>query len=349
MVNIEDTLVSIDADIATYWQDILDLEADYLSTNGKYAQAVSTHNTLPMDGVGLAPENLTDSPTDQNEDWDNLVTLPATMKASLTLDVYQTANTWGWVAIFEATINGVLWTKSIDQGSWGRDRVWYADDRAAMDTLVASAEACWTMNETSGTRYDTFGINHLTDYNTVGYTANAIQGNAATFDPDNDEYLKFTTDIFGTDTSFTLCGWFYIDTTVYGDKNQKIMQFLSGSSERGYIEWYVGSPNKIKNKLFNKEEKNITTVDAEPDEWHFVEYYYDSVNGSIGGSLDNKDRFEALGVTFTESSIDSMVLGALKTGSDPSVRLDQWCLFNKLLTRTELNFLYNEGEGREPS
>jgi len=347
-VNVENTLAAIDVDIATYWQDILDLEADYLVANGKYAQAVATHDTLPVDGEGSAPENLADSPTDQVEDWDDLVILPNTIDCSLALDVYQTANAWGWVAIFEATINGVTWRKMLDQGSWGRDRVWYADNTDAEDTLLAAAQACWTMNETSGTRYDSISTNHLTDYNTVGYTANGVVGNAAVFDPDNDEHLGVIASLFANDVDFTLCGWFYLDTSTSGHKNQKIFRLLEGTSEKGKCEW-ENDPHDMKFKLFNKEAKDAVppTGVVEPEIWHFVECYYDSANGTIGISVDLGDRVESATVSFDEDKIDRLHFGALKTGNEVTVHLDQWCLFDKVITLTERSYLYNKSAGRE--
>jgi len=346
-VNIETTLAAVDVDIATYWQDILDLEADYLVANGKYAQALSTHDTVPEDGNGTAPENLADSPTDQTEDWEDLVTLPATMACALALDVYQTANAWGWVATFDVRLNGVIWRRQDDQGPLGRDRDWFAWDGDALDTLEIAALACWTMNETSGTRYDSIGTNHLTEYNTVPYTANAVVGNAAVFYPANKEYFGLNTDLFSSNADFTLCGWVYFDTTVSGDKNQKIMQLFEDGREKGKIEWDARSP-KFKFKLFNKEVSDFTPVDAVPDTWMFLEYYYDSANGAIGGSFNNGDCTEEITVDFVEDSINKIKFGAMKTRVDPIVRLDQWCLFDKLLTRTELNYLYNDGNGREP-
>jgi len=339
---IEATLAAVDVDIATYWQDIVDLEADYLVANGKYAQGLSTHDTLPADGNATAPDNLADSPTDQAEDWNDLVTLPNTMDCALILDVYQTASEWGWVAIFELTLDDVIWRKMVDMGPLGRDRDWYPDIGDAQDVLEISALACWSMDETSGVRYDSISTNHLSDYNTVGYNPVGVVDGAATFDPDSEEYLQASTSLFANDIDFTITGWFLIDDTVYGNKNQKIMQLLENTSEKGKIEWAQGTPNTIKAKLFNKEEDEITSQLAPlPNRWHFIEYYYDSANSVVGGSLNNGDRFEESGVSFDEDTIDKIKFGAIKTGSDPIVHLDRWCMFDKLLTRTELSYLYN--------
>lgn len=56
---------------------------------------------------------------------------------------------------------------------------------ALTDNLVSY----WKLNEPSGTRYDCFGSNHLTDNNTVG-NATGVISNGADFELSNSEYLS---------------------------------------------------------------------------------------------------------------------------------------------------------------
>lgn len=48
----------------------------------------------------------------------------------------------------------------------------------------------WKLDESSGTRYDAFGSNDLTDNNTVGQGTGTVYTNAADFESSNSEYLS---------------------------------------------------------------------------------------------------------------------------------------------------------------
>ena len=71
-------------------------------------------------------------------------------------------------------------------------------------SLLTGLVSWWNLDETSGTRADSVGSNHLTDVNTVGYAAGKI-GNAASFVAANNETLSTETALFEDD--FTLSMW----------------------------------------------------------------------------------------------------------------------------------------------
>lgn len=345
-INIQNTLDNIDMELATYWQDILDMQSTYYTQHGSFVQCHRTHSILPVDGIGSSPDTLDYTLSDQIESWNDLISLPITLKAALTIDVYKTTTVWGWLVTFEVLLNGVIWKKILDQGPFNWDRSWYADDGSAQESLE-DIIAHWTLNELSGTRYDSIDTNHLTDYNTVPYTANALLGNAAMFRPANEEYLGRYTNLFANNVDFTVCGWFYIDTTGSENKTQIILRLLENDVGHGWIEWYPGVDPSLKIKLFDAEKTGNGIAMVPANTWHFIEYYYDSINGTLGASLNNGDRFEVTGIIYLEGIINRLLFGALKTGDKPSVRLDHWCFFNRLFTRTELNYLYNNGAARE--
>ncbi len=87
----------------------------------------------------------------------------------------------------------------------------------------------WKLDEASGTRYDAFGSNDLTDNNTVGQltgisSADAPYGEAADFERDNSEYLTRAdnADLSGGAKSFTISFWFQCETI----NTSSVQQFL---------------------------------------------------------------------------------------------------------------------------
>ncbi len=84
---------------------------------------------------------------------------------------------------------------------------------SAHASLLVDLVAYWRMEETSGTRFDSIGSNHLTDNNTVT-SAPGISGTAAKFTAANQEYLSSAdnADLSMGNLSFSLTGWVYKTT-----------------------------------------------------------------------------------------------------------------------------------------
>jgi hypothetical protein len=82
------------------------------------------------------------------------------------------------------------------------------------DSLLTDLVAWWSLDEESGTRYDSHASYDLTDNNTVGYISGK-QGNAADFVHANDEYLS-AADIsapWSANSDMTIAAWIKIDTS----------------------------------------------------------------------------------------------------------------------------------------
>lgn len=75
----------------------------------------------------------------------------------------------------------------------------------------------WKLEEASGTRFDSFGSNHLTDNNTVGQAAGKV-GNAAQFIAGNSEYLSISDNpgISTGDIDFSIACGAYLDSDATG-------------------------------------------------------------------------------------------------------------------------------------
>lgn len=116
---------------------------------------------------------------------------------------------------------------------------------ALRDSMVS----WWELNETSGTRNDSHGTNHLTDNNTVLY-ATGVQGNGADFEDANSEYLNIADgsqsglDLTG-DRSFSL--WVKPETTPTGGAGMAFFYKWAASQQQyGMIYVDVAGTKKIR-------------------------------------------------------------------------------------------------------
>jgi len=195
----------------------------------------------------------------------------------------------------------------------------------------------WPMNETSGTRYDVHGSNHLGDNNTVGYTA-GVHGYAADFVSANSETLTHTTlGLGGGD--WTLVGWFRLDTT--GQWCRLANEWGSLSSEMGYS-LDVSSGNQLRGRVSGGD-VYWTAATLSSGVWYFCAARYDSGSGEVGVSLNGGAWAEAVktsaayGFTFSvaRETSDYEDISACLVGA-----------FNTPLTSAHLAWLYNGGAGR---
>jgi hypothetical protein len=105
------TTDQIDAVVSALWPGVVAQQGDYHAANGAYYQMLWTHKAPPASGK--APDNLVARPTDQPASA--IQGLPATMRSRMRVDTYGKPD--GWTMILEATIDGEVWTRSIDCGT----------------------------------------------------------------------------------------------------------------------------------------------------------------------------------------------------------------------------------------
>lgn len=102
-------------------------------------------------------------------------------------------------------------------------------------TLINGLLSVFKYSEESGTRFDSYGSNHLTDVNTVGFAA-GMHGIAASFVAANLESLSCLT-FLGTDTSWTLATWVrFTDTlrhTIFDSGNDGNVYVRAGIDPHG--------------------------------------------------------------------------------------------------------------------
>lgn len=105
-----ETTDQIDAVISALWTGVVAQQDAYYAANGAYYQMLWTHSEPPSEPT--APDSLGDRPTDQPAS--PIQGLPATMRSRMRIDTY--GKPQGWSMTLEASIDGALWSRSIDCG-----------------------------------------------------------------------------------------------------------------------------------------------------------------------------------------------------------------------------------------
>jgi len=142
----------------------------------------------------------------------------------------------------------------------------------------------WSLDETSGTRYDGYGNFDLTDNNTVGYAA-GLQGNAASFVRANSEYLSVASDAalnlgsgaFWMGVCFKRTGTGSYDVLMAKRGNEGGNEYYLSATNGDYLDWYVLS-----------DYYTITGNDTvSSGAWHAAQVWRDTGAGQICVQLDS--------------------------------------------------------------
>lgn len=216
---------------------------------------------------------------------------------------------------------------------------------------TGSLVAWWSLDETSGTRNDSHGANHLTDNNTVGY-ASGKKSNAANFIAANSEYLAINDNAalsIGSSVNMTIGAWVYLTSKsgnihIGGKRSATVAEYrllYNSSNDRFEFQGNNGT--------------TTTTVTAI----------------SFGSPSLNTWYFVTAGNSTSSSDLWIQVNAGTRNVSDPSISLiqdntvpftigstggssafmdgniDEMFVYKKYLTGDEVTWLYNSGNGRE--
>jgi len=206
-------------------------------------------------------------------------------------------------------------------------------------SLATDLVSYWELEEASGTRFDSHGANDLTDNNTVGQAAGKI-GDGADFGAGNREYLSKTLGSTGLEltTSFSVAFWVKLETSAL----QAFYQ--SGTNNNRWVIQHFGG------NLFFTEDNiaDFVSIGTLPvGTFAHVAVTKDGNAASnlkiyLNGSLD---RTFSCGTVATPTG--SAWVGAY--GSTPGRYcdgvLDEFGIWSKALTSTEVSDLYNSGAG----
>lgn len=212
--------------------------------------------------------------------------------------------------------------------------------------LTDSLISYWTMDETSGTRYDSVVAtgNDLTDNNTVGYGTGIIS-NGADFIPANSEYLSHTSNasLQTGDIDFTFAAWFKID-----DLNTRaIISKDDGLGTRDYrITYLAGALRFYVNASGATQVASAAAIST--GTWYYVVAWHDASANTINIQVNN-GTVDSAGIgALSAASTNPFLIGANTVGSATNFwdgLIDEVGFWKRVLTSDERTSLYNSGAG----
>lgn len=177
----------------------------------------------------------------------------------------------------------------------------------------------WKLTESSGTRYDSFGSNDLTDNNTVGQGTGNVYANCADLESTNTEYLEISDasqtglDVTG-DFSFT--AWVNLESE--GTLNTVLSKWADTAlNNESYALYYFTTPDTFQWAVHDG--TGSTAVNASSaittSTWYFVYCYHDATANEIGISINNGTVATAAHSTGVADSTRSFIIGAFDDAS----------------------------------
>lgn len=199
--------------------------------------------------------------------------------------------------------------------------------------LTTGLVSCWDMEEASGTRYDAYGSNDLTDNNTVGQAVGLIN-NAADFVEANAESLTGSA-VSGDVSGYVLV---YVPDASTGD-NDVFMSTFDYTVPNGWTIKYRDSYFSLSlADGANTVSVNSTTVSSPG--WYTV--VFDTSTHLL--SVDDTDYN---GAGTLQASTNGLTFGLQSGGGSPfQGRVDTSALWSASLTSAQRTWLYNSGAGR---
>ena len=342
---------------------------DYTSTTDRFRFGVSangTTNTFVAADTFGAPSTGT---------WYFLIASYDADTDTLSLSVNNgTANTTAFSnTVFEGTgnftIGGgnntpvIFWDGYIDEvGFW--KRVLTTEEKARLynsgngitypfNSILDRLVSYWKMEETSGNRSDSNSAITLVDGNTVTYN-NGIIGNGAQFTLANSEYFSTTSTglvDFG-DSNYTIACWVYLDSKPAGPNSMLIATKYQSDTVRDFLIQYVGSDQDFRFIVYDGSTSTIGIVSndvvADIGKWYFLVVYHDATNNLVGISVNGLAPTTAA-TTGTAGLTASLFYVGNREGAAPfpwDGKIDEMGVWRRVLTPTEINYLYNNGRGK---
>ena len=212
--------------------------------------------------------------------------------------------------------------------------------------LLAGLQAHWSLDEASGTRYDSVQTHPLTPHGVVLQGEGKVGSYAAEFIPGTSAYLSCPSatglQLGGGD--FTIAGWVFF--------NALLESGLVGKWQTGSLEYLVASNGS---ELGLKVSANgatptelYTSGGLESGVWYFFAAWHDTAAGTLNVGLNGQSpsslSYEAgVYVGDAEFNLGRDALAGLCLPG----RLDGVSLWNRVLSSGERARLYNAGNGLE--
>lgn len=223
---------------------------------------------------------------------------------------------------------------------------------------ISNLISWWTLDETSGTRYDSHGSSDLADINTVGY-ATGLKGNAADFELSNSEYLSRnlgTSELSFGDEAMTWTYWVKHETD--GDTTpQRHISIRSTVNPNYYPEvrfsWAEGA-DTFEFMVWDTGHGSAgVTWSGNPTTgtWYFIVGWHDPTantiniqvnNGTVDSVSHSNGIYDGGGAAGRQINIGRLV----EYTQYMDGLIDEVCVWNSVLSSDERTWLYNSGAAR---
>ena len=210
---------------------------------------------------------------------------------------------------------------------------------ALRDNLIS----WWSLDETSGTRNDSHGSNHLTDNNTVLY-GTGKKSNAGDFEDTNSEYLSITDGSqTGLDpsTNMTWSFWFNCEST----KNGFVIGKYAGSGQEGYAFQVMADDAGDGIRVWRATDSfTLYSSTINTSTWYHC--FVLKSGSTVSVYLNNSEIGTATTMTLNGTTADFRIGDLQKyAGNGFDGLIDEVAVWSRVLDSTERSQIYNSGNG----
>lgn len=214
-------------------------------------------------------------------------------------------------------------------------------------------EAWWAHDEAgTGSRADSHTGGETLTNNNAATAGGALVGAAATdFDTASNQYLSRAYadfPVFGG--SYTVCGWFMLDSI---DATRRIVTVYSATAGARAFLFQVGATNIPIFATYNSSGVGAGTAtwgsSVATATWYFFAFWHDDAGDTVNLRLDNGSPVSTATTSEPNASptadfVIGQYQGASSGGMDGVI--DEVCVYSRVLTTDEIDWLYNSGAGR---
>lgn len=216
----------------------------------------------------------------------------------------------------------------------------------------ASLMAYWRLDEASGTRLDTKGVNHLFDSNTVASATGKI-GDAGDFESSASEYLQCLDNAAlstGPGVSFTVGGWFRLEST--NASLVVLSKDLQTSGTREFQLYYDAAGRRFSFAVGRTGSSTLDTASSnvgfQTNTWYHIVCYYDTAADVVGIATDGGTANTTAKTIDPPDSTVAFQLGR-SVGTYWDGLADEVFFTKRVLTAGERTALYAAGVGCRPT
>ncbi len=225
---------------------------------------------------------------------------------------------------------------------------------AISDSLNSGLVSFWKLNETGGTRFDSYGANHLTSNNQVSYKTGRQDFGAYFISGGTGQYLSVSSDYslqFGSNDNFTIAGWINLknpnpnntNVTMVGWKSLNLannQEYSLGYRDGSGFAFAMGNGSSYNVVLSNNIYGTSTGI------WCLVVGQHDTTNKRQWIRINgNEDIQSGSSVGYGYLNTGTFIIGSDWSNNQHTGIIDEVGIWNRLLTTGEIDRLYNSRQG----